>query len=200
MISKLSLLLAKRLCSDGKILEDEIDLYSYGLFVLISQLFMLFVTAVLGLVFSCVLESVLFYAAFQSIRKFAGGYHASTEARCEIMSSLSILICVILIRLSRAYDYQAALLIITAIAAACIFIMCPLDTPEKPLTEEEFRQFRRISRIILLIITVVIIFSVVFKISLLLYPACLSLILESILLIAGKIKVVILKKGSYNRA
>ncbi len=188
MINKLSLLLAKKLCRDGKIDKDEIDLYSYGLFVLISQILLLSVTIIFGLTLSCAFESIVFYASFQSIRKFAGGYHASTETRCEIMSTLSILVCVILIRLSNTYSYQSALLFLTLFAAVCIFLVCPLDTPEKPLSEEEFTQFRKISRIILFVITIITFFSAVFKITFLLYPTCLSLILESILLIAGKIK------------
>jgi len=188
MINKLSLLLANKLCRDGRIDTDEIDLYSYGLFVLISQILLLSVTLIFGLILSCAFESMVFYVSFQSIRKFAGGYHASTETRCEIMSTLSILVSVVLIRLSNTYSYQSVLLILTLFSAVCIFIACPLDTPEKPLSEKEFKQFRKISQMILLVITIVVFFSAVFKITFLLYPTCLSLILESILLIAGKIK------------
>jgi len=188
MINKLSLFLARKLYCEGKIEDDEIDLYTYGLFVLISQVLLLLVTFILGLLLSCAFESIVLYVSFQSIRKFAGGYHASTETRCEIMSTLSMLMCLAFIRLSKTYDFQSVLLILTLIATVWIFAVCPLDTPEKPLTKEEYTRFRTVSRIILFVIATVISLSAIFKLTYLLFPTCISLILESVLLAAGKIK------------
>lgn len=187
MINNLSDYFIKQFFGDS-IDSNEFELYKYGSFIFFSHAFYLIVTVLFAFLFGCVLESIIFYIAFQFIRRYAGGYHASTETRCEIMSTLSILVCVVLIRLSNTYSYQSVLLLLTFFAAVCIFLVCPLDTPEKPLSEEEFKQFRRISRIILFVITIITFFSAAFKITFLLYPTCLSLILESILLIAGKIK------------
>ena len=122
------------------------------------------------------------------MRKFAGGYHAATETRCEILSTLSILACITVIRMSKVYDFQTVLLIISAISAVCIFVFCPLDTPEKPLSDKEFRYFRKVSWLILSVIVAAVIVSYVFKFQMVLMPCCLSLILESILLIAVKVK------------
>ena len=122
------------------------------------------------------------------IRRYAGGYHALTETRCEILSTLSILACIVVIRLSKTYDIQTVLLIISAVSSVCIFVLCPLDTPEKPLSNKEFKYFRKVSWIILFVIIIAIIVSYVFKFQMVLVPCCLSLILESILLAAGKIK------------
>ena len=188
MISKLSTCLTEKLLSNGTINEEDKDLYIYGLFMLISHLMFFIIACVLGLILGCVFESVVFYIAFQFIRRYAGGYHASSETRCDILSTLSILACIVVIRLSKTYDIQTALLIISAISAVCIFVFCPLDTPEKPLTDKEFRYFRKVSLIILLVIVSAIIVSYVFKFDIVIIPCCLSLILESILLIAGKIK------------
>ena len=196
MINKLSLLIAHKLYCDGKIVEKEIDLYSYGLFVLISQILLFMVTMIFGLLLSCAIESAIFFISFQSIRKFAGGYHASTETRCEIMSTLSILSCVVLLRCSKAYDYSSYIILLSVLSAVFILILCPLDTPEKPLTQDEYKHFRRISHLILLVISVAIALSFVFNIAFILYPACLSLILESLLLIAGKIKQIHMKENN----
>ena len=188
MISKLSTCLTEKLLSNGTINEEDKDLYIYGLFMLISHLMFFIIACVFGLILGCVFESVVFYIAFQFIRRYAVGYHASSETRCDILSTLSILACIVVIRLSKTYDIQTALLIISAISAVCIFVFCPLDTPEKPLTDKEFRYFRKVSLIILLVIVSAIIVSYVFKFDIVIIPCCLSLILESILLIAGKIK------------
>lgn len=188
MINKLSTYLTEKLLSNGTIGEDDKDLYIYGLFMLISHLMFLIIACVFGLILGCVFESIIFYIAFQFIRRYAGGYHASTETRCDILSTLSILACIVVIRLSKVYDIQIALLIISALSAVCIFVFCPLDTPEKPLTNKEFRYFRKISWIILFVIIVAIVVSYIFKFRMVTVPCCLSLILESILLAVGKIK------------
>lgn len=188
MISKLSNYLTDKLLSNGTIGDEDKELYIYGLFMLLSQLMFFIITCIFGLVLNCIIESIIFYISFQFIRKYAGGYHASTETRCEILSTLSIFACIVVIRLSKTYDFQTVLLIISALSAVCIFVFCPLDTPEKPLSDKEFRYFRKISWLILLVIVAAVIVSYVFKFQMVTVPCCMSLILESILLAAGKIK------------
>lgn len=188
MINNLSVYFTEKLLSNGTINDEDKELYIYGLFMLLSQLMFFIITCIFGLILKCILESIIFYIAFQFIRKYAGGYHASTETRCEISTTLSILACIVLIRLSKTYDFQIAFVTITVISAISIFCLCPLDTPEKPLSDKEFRYFRKISWLILFVIITVITVSYIFKLSIIIVPCCLSLILESILLALGKIK------------
>ena len=159
MISKLS----KKIVNQLNILDDEQELYEYGFFILLSQILYFIIAIIIGTICGTVFESIIFYIAFQFIRRYAGGYHASTETRCEIFSTLSILACIVVIKLSKTYDIQTALLIISAVSAVCIFVFCPLDTPEKPLTNKEFRYFRKISWTILFIISALIVISFYFK-------------------------------------
>lgn len=198
MISKLSKLIVKCLLKQSDIKDDEQDLYQYGFFVLLSQILYFIVTCIMGALFGIFFESIIFYVAFQFIRRYAGGYHASTETRCEIMSTLSILACIVVIRLSKTYDFQFALLILSAVSVLCIAVLCPLDTPEKPLSEKEFKYFRKISWLILSAISLVTLISYFVQLKWLqifFAPCCLSLILESLLLTAGKVKKVVLCKS-----
>lgn len=188
MINNLSALLTDKLLAKGSITEDERELYIYGFFMLLSYIMYFVLACIFGILFKCFIESIIFYIAFQFIRGYAGGYHAATETRCEILSILTIIASIGIIKLSKIYDFKTTLLIITLISVVIIFILCPLDTPEKPLTEKEFKYFRKISWIILLVISIAIIVSYFFKFDLLFAPCCISLILESILIIAGKIK------------
>lgn len=191
MISSLSERIANGLLKQSNIKYDEQDLYQYGFFILLSQILYLIIACIIGVLLGTFFESIIFYIAFQFIRRYAGGYHASTEMRCEILSSLSILACVVVIRLSKTYDFQIALLVISAVSAVCIAVLCPLDTPEKPLSENEFKYFRKISWLILSVISLVVIISYFVQLKWLqmfFAPCCLSLILESVLLTAGKLK------------
>lgn len=188
MINNLSVRLTDKLLTKGIIIEDERELYIYGFFMLLSHLMYLVLACIFGLLFKCFIESIVYYVAFQFIRKYAGGYHAATETRCEILSTLSIIVSIGVIKLSKIYDIKTIFLLVTLISMVLIFCLCPLDTPEKPLSKKEFKYFRKISWIILLVISSVIIVSYFFKFKILFTPCCVSLVLESVLLVAGKIK------------
>lgn len=162
--------------------------------MLLSQTMYFIVIYIIGISLGCILESIIFYIAFQFIRGYAGGYHAATETKCEILSTLSLLACVGIIKLSKFYDFQIAMIISTVLSVICILAFCPLDTPEKPLSEKEFKCFRKISWLILFVIVLFIVLSYCYKIEFAFVSLCMSLIFESVLLIAGKIKSIVLKR------
>ncbi len=188
MIGKLSSKISDLLIRKSVIDSEDQELYVYGFFILLSQILYFIIAVIFGIIFNVLLQSVVFYIAFQFIRKYAGGYHASTEGRCEIMSALSILVCIVMIWLSRSYDFSLLLFCISLVAVLVIAVLCPLDTPEKPLSNKELKYFRKISWLILFIIAALIVVSYIFGWSYIFSPCCMSLILESILIIAGKIK------------
>lgn len=188
MISKVSSKIVSVLASRSVINKDDAELYDYGFFILLSQLLYFIIALATGIILKIIPQSVIFYLVFLLIRKYAGGYHASTEARCEIFSTLLIVGSITVAKLSEIYDFKIALLVISAVSAVCIFIFSPLDTPEKPLSQKEFNYFRKISWLILLAIIISITVSYILKLNFITVPCCMSLILESILLSAGKIK------------
>lgn len=188
MINKLSITAAKKFIKLPDTQYDKIEIYQYGFFVVFSNLIFFALSLIIGAILKVLLQSLIFYCVFSLLRQFAGGYHAATETRCEILSSFALIGSIGIIKLSSAYDFRFALLLFTLVSSVYIFVLCPLDTPEKPLTEKEFKYFRKISWVILLVITVIIVISYFFKIKTIFAPCCLSLILESLLLIAGKLK------------
>lgn len=187
MINKLSTILTNNLLSKGLISTDERDLYIYGLFMLLSEALFSILACLTGIIFKCFFESVIFFISFMLIRRFAGGFHAKTETVCEILSSLAIIGSIALIKLSKIYDMKTALLCIALVCTVVIFILCPLDTPEKPLSDKEFKHFRKISRLILTCIIACALVSFHFKFDIVFTPCCISIILESILITFGKI-------------
>ena len=193
MISNLASKVVKKLIDHSVIADTEQELYVYGFFILISQIVYFTLTIMFGILLDIVLESVIFYVAFQFIRRYAGGIHASSELKCEIATTTSIFLCLLCIKLFEINNVQISMLIVTIIATVFIFVFCPLDTPEKPLTKEECKYFRKISWVILLFIMLTICIGWYFKLEFLIYPCCISLILESILLVSGKIKRLIKK-------
>ncbi len=193
MINNVASKVVKRLVDNSVIADTEQELYVYGFFILISQILYFTLTMIFGVLLDIVLESVIFYVAFQFIRRYAGGIHASSELKCEIATTISIFLCLLCTKICEINNIQMPILVLTIIAAVSIFVLCPLDTPEKPLTKEECKYFRKISWVILLFIMLAICIGWYFKLEFLIYPCCMSLILESILLVLGKIKRLIKK-------
>ena len=188
MINSLSNKFSMYLCKRNYITKEDCELYTYGFFILFSNIFFTILILLFGIFFRRIPECLVFHISFRAIRNFAGGYHADTETRCEIFTSLCLFFASFLISLSANQTIQQTVLIASLISIPIILILSPLDTPEKTLDANEKRRYRKISHIIVTLIVSVIIVALYFKITILLVPCCLSLVLESILLILGKIK------------
>lgn len=199
MINKISSKIVEILIKHSLVENEDKELYLYGFFILLSQILYFIIVITIGILFNVIFESIIFYITFQFIRRYAGGYHAKTETRCEILSTLSILCCIVLIKLSKMYDIRIVLLSVSLVFAALIFILCPLDTPEKPLNDKEYKYFRKISWIILSLIIIAIIVSFYFKFNVVFAPCCASLILEGVLIGTGQIKKAYSKKRANSK-
>ena len=201
MYYTLSKRISNRLINKGVISSDEEEVCTYGLFMLFSHISLFIVTLIFGLILKRPLESILFYIQFQVIRRYGGGYHASVEWRCNVLSALSMFACVWLTKMIDINKTLIALLIISAISAGMIVWLCPVDTKEKPLSETEYQRFRRITIVVLLFYIAAIVILTVLGQKYWIIPSCLSIILESILLVAGKVKnSIIARKMDKNRA
>lgn len=188
MIGNISSKLVKKLVDKNVIDSTEQELYVYGFFMLLSHIIYLLITVIFGILLNTVLESVIFYVAFQFIRRYAGGIHASSELKCELSTTLSIFLCLLCVKICKIYNADLIVLLPTAVSAVLTFVLCPLDTPEKPLSREEMKYFRKITWIILTVIILILCIARYFELYFLMYPCCMSIILESILLVLGKIK------------
>ena len=188
MLSKLSDRIANVFVRRKIISETEKELYVYGLFMLLSHSFFFGYTIIVGLILSCALESLVFFVEFQLIRHYAGGYHASKEVYCDILSSLSLLLSIIVIKTIEVTQTGTLLLVVTGLSVVVIGLFSPLDTEEKLLLDFEKLRFRKMSWLILIAESVVIIISAIADANRIMVPSCVSLIFESLLLISGKIK------------
>lgn len=188
MINKLSQIVVKILIHSNVILENERELYEYGVFILLSNILFISVTVVLGSVFGLLSQSLVFFITFIVIRQYAGGYHASTELQCEIFTTLCILASIIIMNLISGNLSFAIILVLSAFSSVFIFVFAPIDTDEKTLDEVELKIFCKRTKLILIIIVAIIIVSLCLQLKSICIPCCMSLILEGILLLAGKVK------------
>lgn len=87
-----------------------------------------------------------FLVGFVPIRKFAGGYHASTHVRCYIISTL-VFLCCALTSIYISFS-NLALLAISIITWLVVFAFSPVAANNKPLKKMQRIRNRRISLLI----------------------------------------------------
>lgn len=187
MIGTLSKKITNTLIEKESISKDDRELYEYGFFILLSNLYFTVITCLCGLIFGVFFQSLIFFISFMLIRKYAGGYHAKTEARCQIFSTLSIILSVVTIRFVNFDKISVLLLALTIIASILIFAFAPLDTAEKPLSIKEKNYFRKISYIILIVLDVLFVVTFILKLNIVFAPIAVAILFESILISLGKI-------------
>ena len=195
MVNKLGKMLTNALVNNAQVNESERELYEYGFFILISNVVYATFTLLIGVILKLFCESIIYYITFSLLRRYAGGFHATSESVCRIITILSIVCSLLIIKLCDTIDLKRIIILLTMVSVLTIYIFCPMDTPDKPLNREEKYYYKKFSRIILFAVVLVIIMSLFCKIMILSYPCCVGMILEGTLLILGKIKEIRKKNG-----
>ena len=163
MIRLISSKVAGILCKDDE--KETFELYEYAIYITLSGFFHILTVIILGICFNMLVESVVFYSSFISIRKFAGGYHAKTPTRCYAFSVLVSIAVLSLIRVVYAFyntNLMLFLLFFELICVLLIFWLSPLQSDNKPLSKRETELYKKVARII---VSVVFAFTVVLTYS-----------------------------------
>lgn len=145
MIKLISDKVACYLCKDEDC-KDNYGLYEYAVYIILSSLFHIATIIVLGLCFNLLVESLMFYFSFISIRKFAGGYHAKTPTKCYLFSVVSVIIVLSLIELINTINSCVVMIVLTVVELFCvvlIFMISPLDTENNPLNSDEKKVYKK---------------------------------------------------------
>lgn len=74
----------------GTMQEEERNKYIYAYEVFLDQIFNFAIAFVLGIVTHELLAVCIFLAIYIPLRKYAGGFHAKTNGRCMVYSTLVI--------------------------------------------------------------------------------------------------------------
>lgn len=189
MICRLSTKITDKLLTRNVIDVSEYDLYLYGLFVVLSNLFLVSFCLLFGVLFNMIIPSTVFFVTFLLFHKFAGGFHATTENHCQIITLSSSLCCLIGIKLAIIH---CSMNISTFILMFCVLLVLilfsPADTPQKPLAKDEKKRFK--NKVIALAITTFILLLILFfffdSITFIFFPILFGVLLETVSVIAGK--------------
>lgn len=141
--------LSKRIAGKLSNEPESKELYQYAIYIILSSLLHLVTLVIIGAFLGLVCESILMYFSFAVIRRFAGGFHASTPIRCYVFSVVLIVLFLLLhkIFLINQSFLQIILLLITEIVCVIlIFRFAPLENENNPLTKKEKIKYGLIAR------------------------------------------------------
>lgn len=193
MISKLSYRLVTLLMKNTENAEDlqYREVYRYVFFLILNYLFFFGYSLILGTLLGVPFQSTVFFISIALLRRYAGGYHANTENRCMIISSVYFLTGTAIIKLMNLNTEKInfnTVLSITVICSLIILILCPCDSPSKPVEKEKVRSItiKCAAVIILMLAAMLLLFHIDKKQFT--SPFFSAVVIEAVLIIAGKIK------------
>lgn len=129
--------------------EDE-EIYAFGSNQSIFLILNLITPIFLAIFFNKKLEITVFLIEFILLRSYAGGYHAKSQFKCLILSSIMQIIAIFLISI---ISIDKVILIISIIIFSFIIgHLSPIESDNKPLDEIERKTYKKKAIIILLMI------------------------------------------------
>lgn len=189
MLNKCACYCVKKLEKYYPIESDDKDVFVYGFEILFSTLFSLSSVTILSLLLGHIGYALFFLLFFFSLRLFCGGYHASTYAKCFIITNLTFLSTVAytyLVMLTKLYFLMPVLFFLSAVI---IWIFSPVQNENHPCSEKTLRKNKIISRSLVCIYSLVyILIFVLASDKHLAVNAAWSFISVSIMIIIEKIK------------
>ena len=187
MISKLSNQITQNLLKRNIISDEEKELYDYGLFMITSYIAFFLISMLFGIALNILFSSVIFYISFCLVRNFAGGIHANSEIRCNIITTVSILISEILIKIFIDYSLVSIAFVMLIISSICLCVIKPISTSQKVISRKEKLYFHKKVTVLTILILIISTSSMVLGVYSITIYFSVGLSLSSILLVLGKI-------------
>jgi len=150
----------KKLYEKSIINEEDMEIYGYGLKLLISTIFKVLGFLAVGIFTGLLKETIIFILFFSSLRIQAGGYHAKTVIGCFLGTLVLIFTSIVLVKILPV-DYTTYFILITLVVSnLLIFIYAPLENKNKPFTDEEKVVYKHRSILVAIIGSFIILASI----------------------------------------
>lgn len=169
-------------------LTDDEELVRFGLVVIIEKAIFICIIAAFGLLMNCFWESAVFTVSFTLLREYGGGYHAETKKKCFVLSVLTLLAALSIIKLAEGFQIMTLPLCgIALISVIYILIKAPIDTPNKSFDEDEIRVYGRKARLLTVVLLSAALLLWLLKFSNFTFTVLTGIIIQAYLMVKGQI-------------
>lgn len=170
--------------NSGVIKDKDHDLYLYAFHALISYTCSFATMFVIAMLMHRLIESVIFIFFFYPLRVYVGGFHAKTELKCYIISTIMFIgmILIDIVCVPGIPVWTSILLLVFSVIV--VLLKAPVESENKPLSQGELRKYKMLARIICIIETCIIVVAVALGLEqIYLYYAVVGMTTTAILLI-----------------
>ena len=147
----------------GEFSKSKRDLYIYGYTLLLEKTIIILITITIAVIFKAYWEIIILCIAFIPLRQYAGGYHAKTRSACLTLSALYMIGAVLWIGFAKNHLIFPYNVLIEGVCAGIVFWLAPIDTQTRRISESERIYFKRVTRIILIIQSAIVIALICFQ-------------------------------------
>ena len=149
MIQKVVNKIIDKQMAEGILKEGDKAVYEYGYTLLLEIVSNIAIALVLGAIMGEVKILIGMLLLLIPLRSFCGGWHASHVCTCTILSNLSILMILVMMKQEMLLDINE-MIALEIFCLIIISIFAPLDSINKPLSVREKKRYKRITILILL--------------------------------------------------
>lgn len=135
--------------------EEDKEIYLFGFYQGLIFLLNIATALLTGIILDMFLESVLFLICFIPLRIYAGGYHAKTQLRCYVMSTVTTVILLYLIAFLQK-NMGVEVIALYIIPTCIIWKLAPVQDKNKPLDLDEEKKYRKRVRSMLIFISCIL--------------------------------------------
>lgn len=151
MISDLSVRVTGVLLNNRIIEKQDEEIYKYGLELLISTVINLALVLFIGIIYGRFIQTILFLLEYCFVRRYAGGYHASTHGRCIATFSILYFLMLFITRVFHINDINIFIFLAGIVSNIIVFRLSPVEDENKPMEAYEVKRNSNISKWLVII-------------------------------------------------
>lgn len=178
----------------GIIEKGQEEIYSYGLEEIFIEMFNILSIFLIGLLFRKVIETLIFVIAFRILRSYTGGYHAKTLWRCYVLTMLTVIIALSIIRYPIVVSRNVSI-VLWLFSGIAIFLWAPVEAENKPLDQLEIKIYGKKAKIIWCLETICFLVSLISGWIPVYESVLLASVFTGLSLLAAKMKKYVKLKG-----
>lgn len=125
--------------------RNQVSIYQYGFEILISSVFTFFIVIILGIIFRCMLASLLYFVMFIILRSICGGYHANTYWQCNIIFFLVTSTVLTLFKFLPIGNFSMFHYCTIIFSIIVTVVYAPVENKNKTLTKKQKNIFHIVS-------------------------------------------------------
>jgi accessory gene regulator B len=167
--------------------ENDIEICSYGLELMLNNIITIFLLLLAGTLLKTIEFTIIFTVIFISVKRYTGGFHCKTYGKCLMVTMLVyILVMVPALILSKEIQLIIGIIFLTY-SVIKIYITDPIVSINRPKTEDEIERCRRNKdKIITLILFIELILLIVGRMTSVFFVIAVSLMAIAINMVLSK--------------